>query len=385
MTYDLPPLPSDFDPEKEFPISSRWDFFNHAGVAPISARSAQAVGQYAADAMNDAYLSGKWYKKAELCRKLAADLLHASADEIAFVKNTSEGLAFVANGLTWQAGDEIISTNVEYPSNVYPWVDLSQRFGVKHIMVAEKDGRIAPEDLFAAVTPRTRMIALSHVEYASGFRHNLAAIGAFCRQHNILLCVDGIQSFGALPVDVEAMNIDFLSADGHKWMLAPEGCGVFYCNKKHISSLHPEIGWMNVVNANDYAHYDFTLQQSARRFECGSWNIPGVMGMYAALELMAQIGIETISRRILALTQILIDGLEAKGYTVFSPRDPAERSGIVSFISHTHDHDAIAKQLQDKKIIIAVRGGRLRASPHFYQTPVHIQRLIDALPDARLA
>lgn len=383
--FELPPLPAGFDPVKEFPISTRWNFFNHAGVAPIAARAAQAVHQYADDAQNDAYLTGKWYKKAEIARKLAAEFIHAQPDEIAFVKNTSEGIAFVANGLTWQAGDEVISTNVEYPSNVYPWIDLSLRFGVKHVIVKERDARIPIEDLFAAVTPRTKMIALSHVEYASGFRHDLAAIGAFCRQHNILLCVDAIQSIGAMPVDVEAMNIDFLSADGHKWMLAPEGCGIFYCNRRHIQTLHPEVGWMNVVNPSNYDQIDFTLQTNAKRFECGSYNIPGLMGMHAALEVLTQIGIDSISQRILALTDLLIKGLEGKGYEVFSPRDPKERSGIVSFISHTHDHTQVMKQLEDKKIIIAVRGGRLRASPHFYQTPEHIQRLINALPDARLA
>lgn len=382
---ELPSLPAGFDPAREFPISSRWDFFNHAGVAPISARSAQAVRQYADDAANDAYLTGKWYRKAEVARKLSAQLIGAQPEEIAFVKNTSEGIAFVANGLTWRAGDEIISTDVEYPSNVYPWMDLAQRFGVKHVLVKERDGRIPPEDILAAVTPKTKLIALSHVEYASGFRHDLAAIGAYCRQNNILLCVDGIQSVGVLPVDVEAMNIDFLSADGHKWMLAPEGCGIFYCNRRLIHSLHPEVGWMNVVNATDFGNIDFTLQANAKRFECGSYNIPGLMGMLAALEILTEVGVETISSRILALTDMLIDGLEEKGYEIFSPRDPKERSGIVSFIHHTQDHTKIMKQLEEKKIIIAVRGGRLRASPHFYQTPEHIQRLIDALPDARLA
>ncbi len=216
-----PPLPLDFNVAREFPIVNRWAFFNHAGVAPIAACAAEALRRFADQARDDAYLTGRWYKQADVTRGLAARLIHADPAEIAFVKNTSEGLAFVANGLTWSRGDQIVSTAVEYPSNVYPWMDLAQRVGVEHIMVPERDARIDISDLFAAVTPQTRMIALSHVEFASGFRHDLAAIGGFCRQRDILLCVDAIQSCGVLPVDVQAMNIDFLSADGHKWLLAP--------------------------------------------------------------------------------------------------------------------------------------------------------------------
>ena len=227
-------------------------------------------------------MTGKWYQQAEQVRKSAARLINADPTEIAFVKNTSEGLALVANGLAWKPGDEIISTAVEYPANVYPWMDLQQRVGIKHIMVAERNGRIHTPDIFAAVTGRTRMIALSHVEYASGYRNDLVTIGRFCRERGILLCVDGIQSCGVLPVDVRGMNIDFLSADGHKWMLGPEGLGIFYCRSELIAQVHPEVGWMNVVNATDFGNFDLTFRADARRFECGAHNIPGVLGLKAA-------------------------------------------------------------------------------------------------------
>ena len=375
-----PPLPPTFDIAREFPIVNRWAFFNHAGVAPIAARAAEALRQFAQQAQDDAYLGGRWYKQAEITRRNAARLINADPTEIAFVKNTSEGLAFVANGLTWSPGDQIISTAVEYPSNVYPWMDLAQRSGVQHIMVPERDARIDPAEIFAAVTPRTRMIALSHVEYASGFRHDLAAVGRFCRDHGILLCVDGIQACGMMPVDVQAMNIDFLSADGHKWMLGPEGAGIFYCNRRHLLTLRPEVGWMNVINADDYGNYDFTLRADAKRFECGSYNIPGVLALGAALQLLLDVGIDTVWSRIESLTSQLAAGLAAKGYQVFSSRRPGETSGIVTFTSAVHKHAEIVHNLEAQKIIIVLREGRLRASPHFYNSHAQIEQLVQALP-----
>ena len=376
----LPPLPANFNVAEEFPITRNWTFFNHAGVAPISARAAMAIERFAQEARDDSYLSGRWYHKIELVRKLAAEFIHAHPEEISFVKNTSEGIAFVANGLDWKPGDEIISTAVEYPSNVYPWMDVAQRHSAKHIMLPEADGRIDRQRIFDAITPRTRMIALSHVEYASGFRHDIAAIGQFCRSHDILLCIDGIQACGVLPVDVQAMNIDFLSADGHKWLLGPEGAGIFYCRKELLLSLRPEIGWMNVINASDYGHYDFTLRADARRFECGSHNIPGVLALGASMQLLLDMGIETVTQRVMALTAHLCACLEQKDYAIISSRRPNETSGIVSFKSRRYNHSEIISNLEKQKIILVEREGRLRASPHFYQSIDDINRLVAALP-----
>jgi len=368
-----------------FPSLKTWAFFNHSGVSPMPKPAADAMRRYIDQSTNDAYMTGQWYKQAEFTRRCAAQLINADAREIAFIKNTSEGLAFVANGLDWRSGDEILSTRSEYPANVYPWMAAQQRFGAKHIMIHERaDGRIPPEDLFAAVTPKTRLIAISHVEYASGYRNDLAAIGAFCRQRGILFCVDAIQSAGALPVDVQAMHIDYLSAGGHKWMLGPEGAGIFFCRRELLGSLHPEVGWMNVVHAADYAHLDFTLRPDAKRFECGGYNIAGILALGAALEMLLNVGIEAIWRRLHALTTMLADGVQAKGYRVYSPRarEP-ECSGIVSFSSpNPQDQSGIIKSLEAQRIILVERENRLRAAPHFYQGAEQIQKLIDALPPA---
>ena len=372
----LSPLSPGFDVANEFPILKHWLFFNHAAVAPLTAQAAAVIERYAKEAREDAYLSGNWYGRADGARKLAAQLINAHPDELAFVKNTSEGIAFVANGLDWKSGDEVITSNVEYPANIYPWMDIAQRFGVKHVMVAERDGRVPTEDVLKAVTSRTRMIALSHVEYASGYRSDLAAIGSFCRERGILLCVDAIQSMGVLPVDVQNMKIDFLSADGHKWMLAPEGCGIFYCRRELLTSLRPEIGWLNVINAAEYGSYDFTLRADAKRFECGSYNIPGILGFGESLRVLLDVGIETISQRVLALTDQLCEGLKQKGYTIVSSRRPGEDSGIVAFTHPTRNHTELVNELKAKKIVIIQREGRLRASPHFYNSAEQVDQLL---------
>jgi selenocysteine lyase/cysteine desulfurase len=262
-------------------------------------------------------------------------------------------------------------------------MDVAQRFGVKHVMVQEREGRIYVEDLLKAVTPRTRMIALSHVEFASGYRCDMAAVGKFCRERGILFCVDAIQSCGVVPVDVKGMHIDFLSAGGHKWMLGPEGLGIFYCRKELITSVHPEVGAMNVINALDYLNYDFTLRSDAKRFECSGYNLAGVLALGASLSLILEMGIELIWKRVYGLTSMLVEGLREKGYTVYSPREKEEEcSGIVSFISpRGHGaHGAIVAELEKQKIVIVERDRRLRAAPHFYQEEREIGRLLEALP-----
>ena len=234
----------------------------------------------------------------------------------------------------------------------------------------------------AADDSRTRLVALSHVEFASGQRHDLARIGSFCRENGSYFCVDAIQSIGVMPVDVAKMKIDFLAADGHKWMLGPEGAGIFYCRRELLETMRPlVVGWMNVVNAIDYGHYDFTLRPDAGRFECGSYNVGGLLALKASIELLTTVGIDAIWARIHAITNRLIAGLQAKGFQIISPREEREASGIVSFISPRGGHEALARTLrQDHHIELALREGRLRCSPHFYNTNQQIDRLLELLP-----
>ena len=371
-----------------FPILNHLDFYNHAGVSPLPRVAADAFRRYAEQAETVAYVGTGWYRDIEQLRSLAGSMINAHRDEIAFVKNTSEGIATVANGLEWRPGDRIVTTAVEYPANIYPWMDVAQRVGVELVMVPEQaipsGRRQVPlgDILKEAGHPRTRLVTLSHVEFATGQRHDLAAVGEFCRKSGKLLCVDAIQSMGVLPLDVQAMNIDFLSADGHKWMLGPEGAGIFYCRREHLAKIRPLVmGWMNVINADQYGDYDFTLKPTAARFECGSHNVPGFLGLKASLELLDSLGIPAVSQRLKTLTDRLIAGLQAKGYTVISPRNAEQWSGIVSFASGTHDHSAICQALRDQhRTEIVLREGRLRCSPHFYNTEAQMDRLLANLP-----
>lgn len=368
----------------DFPILREMDFFNHAGVAPISGPAADAIREYAQQAASAAYVGANFYRQANQLKKLAARLINAAGpQEIALIPNTSTGLSFVARGLDFHAGDRVIITDVEYPANRYPWEDL-KRQGVELFEVRQQpDGRIDVDEVCDAINDRTRVMSLSHVQYASGFRIDLKPISAMVHRAGGYLCVDAIQSCGVLPVDVAAMGIDFLSADGHKWMLGPEGAGFFYCREDLCPLLHPGVvGWMNMVDAGNYGDYRFEFQMDARRFEPGSWNIPGAAALGASLEMLLKVGIDGVWSRVEALTTRLCEGLESKGYRVFTPRThPAERSGIVIFDPRDgQDPKRVVADLEKKGIVIVVREGRLRASPHFYNTAAQIDRLIDALP-----
>ncbi len=375
----------------DFPILRKLDFFNHAGVGPISGPAARAIRDYAQQAESQAYVGADWYRRANRAKNLAAHLIGAKGpQEIALVPNTSTGLSLVAKGLPLHAGDRVVITEVEYPANRYPWEDLKRR-GVELMTVPQSaDGRVDVERVCDAINDRTRVVSLSHVQYASGFRIDLKPVSEMVHRAGGYLCVDAIQSCGVLPVDVAAMGIDFLSADGHKWMLAPEGAGIFYCREELCPLLHPNVvGWMNMVDAGNYGDYRFEFQPDARRFEPGSWNIPGIAALGASLELLLGVGIDGpggVWSRVEALTTRLYEALEAKGYPVFSPRaSPGERSGIVIFdlpapLRDRTDPKQLVAELQKQNIVIVVREGRLRASPHFYNTPAQIDRLVDALP-----
>ena len=376
------------DLSDEFPILRHLVFFNHAGVGPISGRAAAAIQKYADQAQSKAYYRAGWYARAKGVKKLAARLMGAAGEEeIAFIANTSTGISLVAKGLDWRKGDQVVITNVEYPANRYPWEDL-KRWGVEVIEVRQTpDGKIDVADVLDVITDRTRVVAISHVQYASGHCIDLKPISDAVHQVGGYLCVDAIQSLGVMPVDVDAMGIDFLSADGHKWLVSPEGCGVFYCRGALIEKLHPSIvGWMNMVDCSNYGDYNFEFEPTAKRFEPGSYNIPSILAMGESLELLLEIGIDTVWGRIEANTARLCEGLSRKGYRVFSPRGDGERSGIVVFdrpddaTRHTPGPAQIVADLEKQGIIIVVREGRLRASPHFYNTPEQIDTLINAMP-----
>lgn len=366
---------------EEFPITRHYNFMNHAAVAPVSRRAANAVRAYLTQVEEKAYIKGGFYKHVDRVRGLAARLINADADEIAFIKNTSEGISFVANGLTWQTGDNIVSSNAEFPANIYPWQALRSR-GVQLRMVLEEDGRVPLEGIMQAIDSRTRVVSVSSVQFASGFRTDLATLGEYCQSKGVFFCVDAIQSLGVFPIDVRAMGIDFLAADGHKWLCAPEGAGIFYVKKELQGYLRPTtIGWLSMKNPFTFGRYNFDLADTAQRYEAGSHNVQGIFALGAAIELALELGIERISHRLIQLTDRLVAGVRDKGYRVISSRRPTEASGIVAFLSDLHDHEQVQRHLEgEHRIVIAVRCGRLRASPHCYTSEKEIDQLIDVLP-----
>lgn len=364
----------------EFPITRRWAFFDHAAVAPLTARAQRAINAYATDlAENGDAFEPAWVRRVEEVRRLCGRLLNADPLDVAFVKNTSEGLGILAEGLDWQPGDNVVTAAEEYPSNLYPWMNLAAR-GVELRRVPSRGPRVDPNDLRAALDERTRVLALSFVEYASGFRNDLAALGQLCRERGILFVVDAIQGLGVLPFDVRQLPVDAAAACGHKWLLGAQGAAILYVRRGLLDRLHPVgVGWNSVVNPRDFSTIDFTLKPHAGRWESGTLNVAGITALGASLELLLEIGIPAVEQRLFALTEHLCDRARAAGLAVFSSRGSKEWSGIVSLTGvERQDRDPV-QQCREAGIIINRRAGRLRISPHVYNTEEEIDQLVEVL------
>jgi selenocysteine lyase/cysteine desulfurase len=377
-------LPIDVDPirKAEFPVTERFLYLNHAGVSPIPSRTAEAGARLLYQFRDEgAFRLRMWQEIAEEARGRFARMIGASPEEVAFIKSTSEGLSFIAAGFPWKEGDNLVTANVEFPANVYPWMRLASR-NVEVRMVPAREGRVRKEDLFAACDGKTRLIALSSVEFANGHRNDLPGIGEFCQKKGIFFCVDAIQSLGVLPIDVRAYGIDSLSADGHKWLLSPEGIGGFYISKDVMEMVEPVVlGWHSVRNRFDFENYDFRLSPDARRFEPGSFNTVGLAALNASLDLLLSVGVDRIWERVRRLTDGAIETALRQGYEVLSPRHPEDRSGIVTFRVPGADPHALWKALLARNVVCSPRSGGIRISPHFYNTPEEIARFFEILAE----
>jgi len=363
---------------KHFPVTKHLVYLNHAAVCPIPALVAKEMKRQIDEQLRyGGRVEDRWEKRAELARNEAARLLGASSSEIAFVTNTTQGLNFFARGLRWRSGDNVVLPRVEFPANVYPWLSLESK-GVSIKFVKEREGRILTEDIEKAIDSRTRVVAISFVEFSSGFRNDLEEIATICRSKGVYLVVDGIQGLGALKLDVKRAKIDALSAGGHKWLLAPQGTGIFYLRKELLDEIeHPMPGWMSVVNWQNYYDFDFTLFKNSRRYESAQKNLIGLCGLYGALSLINRLGIESIQARIIELTDYLCMKLMERGYRIFSPRGEKEKSGIVSFYPKRLEAERIWAALRRKGFITSARQGRIRVSPHFYNTFDELDLLVD--------
>ena len=365
--------------QHEFPVTREQIYLNHAAVAPLSRRAAEAMKNLAEDACLFGSLHYEtWMAAYAGLREATAALINASPSEIAIVKNTSEGIATIAMGLNWKAGDRVIAFREEFPANYYPWLRLAGR-GVELTWLSIYDSI----ETIAAAIPGARLLAISHVNYLSGFRVDLEAIGDLCHQHGCFYFVDAIQGMGAFPIDVEAAHIDALAADGHKWMLGPEGNGVLYVRTKWLDQIEPvEFGWTNTANHADYSSRDMTPRADAGRYECGTLNTIGCFGQRASLDLLLEVGIENTASAITYLGDMLDSGVRARGYEVMVPRTSKTSAGIVSFRHPTIDCRSIVSDLKRNRIMAAPRQGWVRMSPHFYISPADIEQVLRLLPEA---
>jgi selenocysteine lyase/cysteine desulfurase len=363
----------------EFPITKNYVFFNHAGVAPVPLRTKNAVEKFIKEALEVGLgnYTG-WMDRVEAIRRSCAKLINAQKEEIAFIKNTSHGLSLVAEGIEWKEGDNLLVYEKEFPSNVYPWLNL-QRKGVEIKFIPSRDGKILIEDIERLTDSKTKLLTISSVQFANGFKIDLKRVGELCRRKGIFLCVDAIQSLGVIPMNVEEFQVDFLAADGHKWLLSTEGTGIFYCRKALVEKLNPPlIGWKSTQHEYDFDHIDFRLKNNALRFEEGSLNIGGIYALGASVDLLLEVGIHRIEARVLELGDLIIRGAEKRKFKITTPQGREERGGIVA-IAGDFSPIVVRDKLRVLGVIVNVRGGTLRISPHFYNTEEEVQRFFDAL------
>ena len=370
----------------EFPQNDALRYLNHAAVAPWPRRAAQAVSDFAEQNLRfGARDYPQWLQTEQRLRGRLARLLNAPGTaDIALVKNTSEALSFVAFGLDWKPGDQIIISDEEFPSNRVVWEALQPQ-GVEVVQVSLR-GADPEADLLAACGAKVRLMAISAVQYASGLRLDLQRLGEGCEQRGVLLCIDAIQQLGALPFDVQQNRCAFAMADGHKWMLGPEGLGVFYCRSdlRNQLKLH-EFGWHMLEHAGDYDRVDWEPARTARRFECGSPNMLGAVALDASLSLLEEVGMPMVARALGERIEQLDQGLRAiPGIEVLSPADASRRAGIVTFRLDGWDNQVLFERIRAEQVVCAQRGGGIRFSPHFYTRPEVIEdtlQLVRALAD----
>ncbi|MFN2512812.1 MAG: aminotransferase class V-fold PLP-dependent enzyme [Pyrinomonadaceae bacterium] len=366
-----------------FPITERAIYLNHAAVSPPPIPTIEAIHSQIRDVVENGSLNYKsWIAVKEQARKLSAELIGARPEQIAFMRNTSDGLSTVANGLRWRPGDNLVTFRREFPSNVYPWLRLRDVFGVEVRMCEERDGRIDLDELIGLMDQKTRVVAISQIQYASGFRADLERIGRAARAQDALLVVDVIQAMGVMPTSVEAELIDVAAAAGHKWLLTPEGVGILYLSDRARERLEPTlVGWISVPEPEDYGNFEQGWNRGALAWETGTCPTALIHGLEASLRLLIETGTRRIANHLEELTDYLCERLQGLNYQIVSSRDASEKSQILC-IRHEGGLSSLAlySHLKNRRIITAPRGDRLRIAPHIYNTFEEMDELITSLP-----
>ncbi len=363
----------------EFNLDDDIVYLNHAAVSPWPRRTEKAVNAFCRENVTiGSKKYANWLKVESHLKQQLAELINAkSSDEIALVKNTSEALSFIAYGLSWQAGDNIVTSDEEFPSNMIPWESLANK-GVTVKKTSLKNTDDPTGRLIQQIDEQTRLLTISSVQYASGLQVDLKRLGQACQQKGVLFCIDAIQSIGAFPFDVQAYQADFVMADGHKWMLGPEGLGVFYCRQQTMKQLElTQFGWHMVEDMGNYDNPIWTTALSARRFECGSPNMLSIHALSASISLLLETGMHSISTAIMSRGQYVIEKiLNEEALTLLTQPNPNGNNIIVFKLADGRTKDLFS-HLTKNNVICAMRGGGIRFSPHFYTPNLAIDRAFE--------
>lgn len=365
---------------EQFPVADEYCYFNHASIAPLPRVAAEAMQAQVDDVLrHGVHGFRRWMEDCAGLRRAAAAMLGCTPAEIAITKNTSEGLAAVANGVDWRPGDIVVGVAADFPANYLPWEVLRARRGVRFRSLELRNGALDLDELDRACTG-ARLAALSYVHFVTGFRWDLAAVGEICRRRGCRLVVDAVQGLGVFPVDVKACGVHALAASGHKWLLGPEGCAVFYIDRDWMPEVEPmEFGWTNVTGCEAYRS-DGGLRPDAGRFECGTLNSAGCAGLRASLEMLNRLGAEAASHAVHALAERVLGGACAKGYRAAAPRNRSNGSGIVALRKPGVDATATVAMLLERRVSVGARLGWIRVAPHAYNTCEEVERLLELLP-----
>jgi selenocysteine lyase/cysteine desulfurase len=372
------------DLRQQMPVAGEVAYFDHAAVSPLPQPTRQAVLDWVDQAACQGVLVwNDWAENVERVRGQVARMLAADLEEIAFVPNTSSGIQLVAEGFPWREGDNLVTLANEFPSNLYPWMNLKDR-GVETRMVAVEQAAPDLDRLMEACDARTRVITVSWVSFCTGWRLDIAELVEQAHRRGILVFLDAIQGLGVFPLDLKAVEVDFLAADGHKWLLAPEGAGIFYLRREHLQLLRPlSAGWNSVEHASQFDRIEWRPRASAVRYEGGSQNMVGITALGASLQLLADCGLTAqssgLAERVLEITDHACQRLEHLGATITSRREAGGRSGIVAFDLPGKNLPAVRRHCMQKNIALSCRNGLLRISPHAYVDEEDVSRLIDVL------
>ena len=375
----MPLTPSEM--REQFPIARRYAYLDHAGIAPLATPVRSTMEVFLERQSEEPFDRPHWERLRGQVRSRVAELFSTVPESIAFVKNTTTGLGLVAAGLDWQEGDNVVGVDREFPANIYPWMQL-RRLGVELRLYRSPDGRIDVRRLAEMCDARTRVLAVSAVQFWNGFRLDLAVLRQALRNRDVLVVVDAMQAAGALQIDLSQAPVDFLAAGAQKWLLGPLAIGVVYVSPRMLERLQPAVvGTDSVVRDEEFFDYDLTLKPDARRYEEASPNYPGILGLGAAVNLLLRAGPTAVEQEVLRLADRLRAELPERGYQLLlKPATPAERSGIVSFRHPRMVPTELHARLKDAGVIISLRGDFLRASPHYYNNDRDLDRLLEALP-----